>query len=638
MSTPSRWDDEFLTNRITFSTQNAPSVVGLAGGGFAVAYGDFSRTSDLGGSDFDSFAVRLQFHDVSGTLIGDPIQVNTVTTLDQINPRLVATATGGVVVLYDDFSNGADSGADDTDGALRARVYSAVGAPLTGGFLAPAVTAGDQAGGALAALATGEIGFAFTDLSGSFGDGDAAVMLGLMNADGTPSGAPFRVNDLTAGVQEDPDIAVLGGDRVVVTYTDGAPGHRDVRAKIVDRTGSTILAAITVNSTTADDQFAPKVAALEGGGFVIAWTDGALTGFDPSSYAVRAQVFDDTGVAQGGEFLVNTAITGPQLDPDILGLSDGRFVVAWLDRSEGVDTLMDDADGGAVRAQLFEADGTASGDEFLVNQVTTGFQSDVSITELSDGRIAFSYLDTSMGVETDYDDTTSSIRTSIFDPRSEVVTWTGTDAGEQYAGTSGNDVMDGGAGRDRLFGAGGNDTLSGGAGDDVLLGGDGADTLYGNAGNDWLEGQAGADRIEGQSGQDVLLGGGAADVLSGGAGGDWLAGDGGADTLYGGAGWDVFVIRSGADSRPGARDTIADFEAGVDLIDLSDLDANLLTGANDGFAFVGSAGFSGAAGELRVQTGWNWTLVQGDADGDGSADLEILLNGVHALSAEDFFL
>ncbi|MFM5884021.1 MAG: M10 family metallopeptidase C-terminal domain-containing protein [Novosphingobium sp.] len=84
-------------------------------------------------------------------------------------------------------------------------------------------------------------------------------------------------------------------------------------------------------------------------------------------------------------------------------------------------------------------------------------------------------------------------------------------------------------------------------------------------------------RVSGGNGQDILLGGAAADILSGGADADWLQGGAGADDLNGGGGADVFAYRSADDSIASARDTIADFQTGVDRIDLSGLQVSSVT-------------------------------------------------------------
>ncbi|MCE3290061.1 MAG: Serralysin, partial [Caulobacter sp.] len=81
------------------------------------------------------------------------------------------------------------------------------------------------------------------------------------------------------------------------------------------------------------------------------------------------------------------------------------------------------------------------------------------------------------------------------------------------------------------------------------------DTIQGLDGNDTLNGLGGSDRLEGGAGADKLFGGDGDDVLIGGAG---------QDTLTGGAGADIFVLATG----DGAN-TIADFQVGVDKVDVS---------------------------------------------------------------------
>ena len=110
-------------------------------------------------------------------------------------------------------------------------------------------------------------------------------------------------------------------------------------------------------------------------------------------------------------------------------------------------------------------------------------------------------------------------------------------------------VLDGsGSSHGNLIGGAGNDTLLGGAGDDVLRGGAGNDSLHGGAGNDHLEGG---------SGNDVLIGGA------------------GNDTLIGGDGDDIFVWKQGDAGGEGlalaAKDVVADFGNGHDVLDLADL-------------------------------------------------------------------
>ena len=135
-----------------------------------------------------------------------------------------------------------------------------------------------------------------------------------------------------------------------------------------------------------------------------------------------------------------------------------------------------------------------------------------------------------------------------------------------------------------------------------------------------------------------IFSGNGADTLRGGAGNDTISGRGGADLLLGGGGNDSFLYSNLTDSTVAAKDTLGDFASG-DLIDLSRLDA-ITGGANDAFAFIGSAAFS-AAGQLRaVNTGGNSWLVEADVNGDTVADFALLLTVAdnHPITATDFVL
>jgi Ca2+-binding RTX toxin-like protein len=136
-----------------------------------------------------------------------------------------------------------------------------------------------------------------------------------------------------------------------------------------------------------------------------------------------------------------------------------------------------------------------------------------------------------------------------------------------------------------------------------------------------------------------IFGGAADDTLIGGTGNDILYGGLGADSLRGNGGADTFAYYNPADSSAGAFDTIADFLSGTDKLDLSRVDSNTLIESNQAFAFIGSNAFSGTAGELRiVEAGENAWEVQGDVNGDGTADLVIRIEGPQPIAASDIFL
>ncbi len=137
-----------------------------------------------------------------------------------------------------------------------------------------------------------------------------------------------------------------------------------------------------------------------------------------------------------------------------------------------------------------------------------------------------------------------------------------------------------------VTGSSGNDTIVGGSGNDTVEGGAGNDSLNGGAGaGDWLSyehasagvtvslalttaqntGGAGTDTV---SNFENLRGSGANDSLTGSSGANVIAGGLGNDTLTGGLGADTFV-RDASDAGAVQSDTITDFAAGTDKIDLS---------------------------------------------------------------------
>lgn len=222
--------------------------------------------------------------------------------------------------------------------------------------------------------------------------------------------------------------------------------------------------------------------------------------------------------------------------------------------------------------------------------------------------ISYSLQDSSsqqgLGVKVDLDEGTATV-----DGHEETLirieNATGTSYRDTLIGTVGSNVLNGGSGNDQLEGLGGNDKLYGGSGIDILYGDAGNDDLYGDTGNDRLYGGSGADDMYGGSGNDLLVGGS------------------GSDLLVGGSGRDTFRFTSTSDSKVGStlRDIIDDFRPSSegDKIDLSAIDANINTSSNNKFVFIGKAGFSGTAGELR----YSGTIISGDVDGDGVADFQI---------------
>lgn len=172
---------------------------------------------------------------------------------------------------------------------------------------------------------------------------------------------------------------------------------------------------------------------------------------------------------------------------------------------------------------------------------------------------------------------------------------------DKVNGKSGVDFMYGNDGNDQLDSKAGDDFLDGGADKDKLTGGDGNDVaLGGGRNNDRLYGGTGNVTLTGDHGNDLLDGGDGNDILNGGIG---------KDLMTGGAGADIFIFEITSH-----RDTITDFEDGVDLLD-----------------FSGYVGVNSAADLFITQNGTDTIITTG-----GPASVTLLDTDALLISDADF--
>jgi hypothetical protein len=198
-------------------------------------------------------------------------------------------------------------------------------------------------------------------------------------------GAPVvRVNTQTFREQVTPTAAALDSGGFVVAWASfGNDGDNSgIFAQRYDAGGAPVGAEFQVNTTTLSSQVQPAAAGLHGGGFVIAWASLGETG--GSSFEVMAQRYDAAGARVGGQFRVNDVTSNAQLAPAIGGLDDGGFVVAWQSLNQGVT-------GFHIFAKRYDATGAPIGAcpggscEFRVDNLTKGQQVDPAVAGLAGG-------------------------------------------------------------------------------------------------------------------------------------------------------------------------------------------------------------------------------------------------------------
>jgi len=188
----------------------------------------------------------------------------------------------------------------------------------------------------------------------------------LLSAGAAAVGVETRANTFTPNGQSAPVISMdATGDYVAVWQSYGQDGAGyGVYAQRYSAAGVAQGGEFKVNTYTTGNQNFPSVAMDSAGDFVVAWMSLAQDG---SGYGIYAQRYNPAGVAQGGEFKVNTYTTNEQRFPSVAIDSTGDFVISWQSTTQ-------DGGGYGIYAQRYNAAGVAQGVEFRVNTYTTNDQ------------------------------------------------------------------------------------------------------------------------------------------------------------------------------------------------------------------------------------------------------------------------
>ncbi len=182
------------------------------------------------------------------------------------------------------------------------------------------------------------------------------------NKAGTKLGAEFRVNASILNDQSQPSATALedGGFVVAWASNHNAEAGFGVYARRYTVAGKAIGGELKISDTDGNQTY-PSAAALEHGGFVVAWQS------DEAESSVRAQRYDTAGRKAGAEFAVSAAAT----DPSIAALGDGGFVIAWTS-------------GSGTGAQRFNANGTKRDGVLKISDPARD-QSEPAIAAVDDG-------------------------------------------------------------------------------------------------------------------------------------------------------------------------------------------------------------------------------------------------------------
>jgi hypothetical protein len=312
---------------------------------------------------------------------GAEVLVNTTTAGTQRTHieggrSLDAAADGSYVVVW------ASTTGDGSGWGVFGQRYDSSGAPVGGEFAVNVTTADHQNN---AAVAVHDDGSFVVTWQSRLQDGAVfGVYARTFAADGTATSGEIAVNTTTLGTQELASVAALDGGGFAVAWTGrGAGDANGVFARVFNSSGSPVTGEIAVNTTKEFAQSYASIAADSSGGFAVVWHGNG--GSDRKNVMFRH--FDGSGAALSDEVVVNETQAGIQKTPSVALTTDGNFVVAWSGNGAG------DTDG--IFARRIGGDGTALGGEILVNSDTADVQTTPSVTGADDNGFAVTWADQS---------------------------------------------------------------------------------------------------------------------------------------------------------------------------------------------------------------------------------------------------
>jgi hypothetical protein len=304
------------------------------------------------------FFVALLFVPSAAWAQGDPLgpefRVNTYTTDDQRDLSVTADSSGNFVVVWQLVSGGHGLG-------IFGQRYANSGTPLGAEFRVNTVTAYTSR-----PSVTADSSGNFVVVWPSTQDGSIFGIFGQRFAStGAPLGPEFRVNTYTTGNQDRPSVATdASGNFVVVWWSPHDGGISGVFGQRFASSGAPLGPEFQVNSYTFNTQSDPSVASDSSGNFVVVWRSFTQDGSDDGVFGQR---YASSGTPLGAEFRVNTYTTEEQSYPSVSSDSSGSFVVAWESYSQ-------DGSSKGVFGQRYDSSGAPLGPEFRVNTNTPSQQ------------------------------------------------------------------------------------------------------------------------------------------------------------------------------------------------------------------------------------------------------------------------
>ncbi len=316
---------------------------------------------------------------LSLTASGGETRINTTTSSTQTHNSLNDAYNPDSVAMD---SNGNFVSVWESAGNIYGQRYNSAGTAQGSEF----VIASNAANERLASVDMNASGAFVVTWERDQGTGDYDIYARLYNSSGTAVTSAFLVNETTTFDQEHARVAMAADGTFVVVWESnteaGGTYYDDIYAQRYDATGTKIGSNFLVNTTTSGDQHDADIAIDSAGNFVVVWSGERTAG--TSVYSIYGQRYDASGVAQGGQFLVNSVASDNDQHASVAMNDSGNFVVTW-DRQTGGGA---DAD---IQAQRFNSAGVAQGSAISVTNTNSWWQEIPNVSMDQSGNFVVSW-------------------------------------------------------------------------------------------------------------------------------------------------------------------------------------------------------------------------------------------------------
>jgi len=288
-------------------------------------------------------------------------QANTHTSNKQENPAVAMDGSENFVVVWSSYLQ------DGSSNGIFARRFDSNCTPISDEFQINTKTTGNQKEPSVAMDAAGSFVVAW------YGPGENKedIFARRFDPNGLPLGNEFRVNTYTESRQRFPVVAMNNAGAFAVVWESEKLSERTGALQLYDANGLAVGQELEF-SASLDCRY-PDVAMDCNGDCAVIWME------DKPGNSIRARLYNADGSAKTEPFQVNTIRFSSVTRPSIAMDEAGHFVVAW----DGDPKLagLDD-----IHTRMFDPNGTAIGEQFVVNTILTGPQQNPQVAMNNRGR------------------------------------------------------------------------------------------------------------------------------------------------------------------------------------------------------------------------------------------------------------